>query len=392
MKQSRSRKLRWLGANLCRLVLALTFVFSGVVKLIDPRGTQYKIEDYAVAFGLPALTPHLIPLAMAVALAMLEFYIGFNIFFGIRRRTTTRLAIAMLVVMTPLTLYLAVTNAHMDCGCFGDAVLLSNWQTFAKNLVLLGAAVVAMLNYRRLTRFISERNQWVLSLYALVFALALALYNIRYLPVMDFRPYRVGTDLPKAMMDEWEHPEQMRYADFAIVSPEEGDITMEWLGQPGYKFLLISPHLDAADDGSIEEINAIYDYCQQHGYPFLALTSGNEEAIDRWRDLTGAEYQFAQADGIALKTVVRSNPGLVMLHDGVVFQKWSVNDIPHIESPSLPLEETQLGQMQQSSRAKAVYRLLLWFVVPMLVWTTIDRIWVGEKLYRRHKIHKTIQH
>lgn len=392
MKQSRRRELRWLGDNLCRFILAITFVFSGVVKLIDPRGTQYKIEDYAVVFGLPALSPQLILLTMAVALAMLEFYVGFNLFFGIRRRTTTRLALLIMLVMTPLTLYLAVTNAHMDCGCFGDAVRLTNWQTFAKNLILLCAAVIATINYRRLTRFISERNQWVLSLYSLVFALSLALYNIRYLPVLDFRPYRVGTDLPKAMINEWEHPEQMQYADFAIVSPDDGDITIDWLEKSGYKFLLISPYLDTADDSSIEEINTLYDYCQQHGYPFLTLTSSDDDAINRWKDLTGAEYPFAMADGIVLKTVVRSNPGLVMLHDGVIYQKWSVNDMPHIESTSLPLEKTHLGQMQQRSRARAVYRLLMWFVIPLLLCTTIDRIWVGQKLYRRHKIHKTIKH
>ena len=390
MKQTRRRMLKWLSANLCRFVLALTFIFSGVVKLIDPRGTQYKIEDYAIAFGLPALTPQMLPLALAVSLAMLEFYVGYNLFFGIRRRTTTRLAIAILVVMTPLTLYLAVTNAHMDCGCFGDALVLTNWQTFAKNLVLLCTALVAAVNYRRLTRFITERNQWLLSLYALVFALALALYNIRYLPVMDFRPYRIGVDLPKAMMEEWEHAEKMQYADFAIISPEKGDITMEWLEQPGYKFLLVSPHLDSADDGAIDEINNLYDYCRQHEYPFLALTSSDDEMIDRWKNFTGGEYPFAIADGIALKTVVRSNPGLVLLHDGVIYHKWSVNDMPRIESMELPLEEMPIGQIYENSRTRAVYRLFLWFLIPIIVWTMIDQIWVGSKLYKRHKIHKNI--
>lgn len=390
MKPKRKKQAKWLLANLCRLLLFVTFIFSGVVKLIDPRGTQYKIEDYAVALGVHEWMPSWTSLAIALALAMLEFYLGFNLFFGIRRRTTTRFALCLMLVMTPFTLWLALTNAVGDCGCFGDAVHLTNWQTFAKNVVLLLAAMIAACYYRMLTRFITERNQWLLSLYAMVFALFLGLYNIRHLPVIDFRPFSIGTDMPKAMMDEWqsENLEQMHYADFVLQTMEGEDITMEWLMEPGYKFLMVAPFLEQADDGTMDRINALYDYCRQQGYPFLAVTSSLAESIDRWKDLTGAEYEFALCDGTMLKTVIRSNPGLLLFQDGVIYQKWASADLPDVSLDSQPLEQSELGRMQSRTRLQAVNRLVMWFVLPLFLWTLIDRIWVGRKFYRRRKWRK----
>lgn len=387
------RWLRWLGVNLCRLLLSVTFIFSGVVKLIDPRGTQYKIEDYLVAFGATPLVAYLPPLILAVALALLETYVGFNLFFGIRRRTTTRLALLMMLVLTPITLYLALTNAVADCGCFGDALRLTHWQTFVKNVILLFAAAVVVWNYRRLTRFITERNQWLLWLYTMVFAFFLAIYEIRYLPIIDFRPYRIGVNLPQAIMDDLEGKNaEPRYLDFIIQTQEGDDITFDWLMQPGYKFLLVLPYVEKADDSTMDKINSVYDYCQEQGYPFLGVTSSVPESINRWKDLTGSEYDFALTDATVLKTVIRSNPGLLLLHDGTIYQKWSANNMPTLDAQTLPLEQLKIGQMQNKSRMRAVYRLLLWFLVPLLLWTLIDRIWVGRKFYRRHKIHQKISH
>ena len=393
MTTQTKRWLRWLGVNLCRFLLSVTFIFSGVVKLIDPRGTQYKIDDYFVAFGATSLTTYLPPLILAVALALLETYVGFNLFYGIRRRTTTRIALLVLLVLTPVTLYLALTNAVSDCGCFGDALRLTHWQTFGKNVVLLFAAFVVVGNYRRLTRFITERNQWLLWLYTMVFALFLAIYEIRYLPIIDFRPYHIGVDLSQAIMDDLEgKSEEPRYIDFIILTQEGEDITFDWLNQPGYKFLLVAPYVEKADDSTMDKINAVYEYCEKQGYPFLGLTSSIQENIERWKDLTGSEYDFALTDGTVLKTVIRSNPGLLLLHDGTIYQKWSANDMPTLNEQAPPLEELKIGKMQNKSRIRALNRLLLWFLVPILLWTLIDRIWVGRKFYQRHKIHQQIKH
>ena len=379
--------------NICRFILGATFVFSGFVKAVDPLGTYYKIQDYLTAFGMQQLLPDIVPLILSVLLATIEFGVGVHLLLGIKRRATTRLALLIMLVMTPLTFYLALTNPISDCGCFGDALVLTNWQTFGKNVVLLVAAIVVVKYYRKLTRFITERNQWLLSLYALVFALFLAIYNIRHLPVIDFRPYYVGVDLPKAIEAEWERGDgEMQYLDFGFQSLEGEDITFDWIGQQGYKFLLVTPWLEQADDGPMDKINALYDYCQEHGYPFLALTSSLPESIDRWKDLTGAEYDFALADGTMLKTIIRSNPGLLLMRDGVIYQKWAASDIPNVVDLTTPLEENRLGQMQVHSRIQTIWKLFLWFFLPILLWTLIDRIWVGHTFYERYKIHRHIEH
>ena len=174
-----------------RFVLALTYLFSGVVKLIDPRGTQYKIEDYAAAFGTTNLMPEWLPLVLACVLGVIEFLIGIYLFFGIRRRLATSVSICFLLIMTPLTFYLALKNPVSDCGCFGDALVLSNWQTFAKNVVLLILSIIALRYYKLMPHFITKKNQWMVALYSFVFAVLFASYNLWRLPVIDFRPYHL---------------------------------------------------------------------------------------------------------------------------------------------------------------------------------------------------------
>ena len=130
---------------MARLVVVVTFTFSGAVKLNDPLGTAYKLQDYAQAFGLQALMQGVTPVVLSVVLAMLEFSVGIYLLFGIRRRRTSILALAFMLAFTPLTLYLAVANPVRDCGCFGDALVLTNWQTFWKNVVLLVLSGIGVL-------------------------------------------------------------------------------------------------------------------------------------------------------------------------------------------------------------------------------------------------------
>lgn len=379
-----------IGANVCRLILALSFLLAGTVKLIDPRGTQYKIEDYGIAFGVSDYMPLFVPLCLAVALAMTEFVLGIYLLFGIRRRSTSFGVLLFMLVMTPLTLYLALANPVADCGCFGDAIYLTNWQTFWKNLVLLLASMVIVWRPRLMKRIITERNQWTVSLYSIVFALILAGYCIYRLPVIDFRPYRIGVDLPRAIEAEWEgRSTDLKYADFSIQSLTGEDLTLSWLQQPGYKFLMVAPYLDTADDAAMDRLNDLYDYARQQGYPFLCLTSSVEERIERWKDLTGAEYPFAWTDGIVLKTMIRSNPGLILLKDGVIVNKWPNTALPGYEELTAPLHELPLGQSVPKGYARRALILLLWFAIPLSCFTLLDGLWVGSKYYKRYKIRKT---
>ncbi len=378
--------MRWLAVNVCRLLLAVTFLFSGVVKLIDPQGVQYKLEDYAMAFGLHEYVQGLVALVLAVSLAMLEFLMGIYVFFGIRRRKTMLVMLLFMLVMTPLTLYLALKNPVTDCGCFGDAIKLTNWQTFWKNIALLAMTVVAFFNHSRMTRFVSEYNQWLISLYSIIFGLVFAGYNLYSLPTVDFRPYHVGANLLQGVMDErYGTDTSMRYIEFSIQSLDGEDITEVWLQQKGYKYLLVAPYLSQADDANTDRVNDLYEYCQKYGYPFLCLTSSTEADMEEWRDATGAEYPMAWTDGVVLKTIIRSNPGLLLLKDGTVVGKYAHTQFPEVQRDSPAIEQDYQQYGQQRSYLHDGVRLLIWFLLPLFTFSFLDRIWVGNKYYRRYK-------
>ncbi|MCR4766077.1 MAG: DoxX family protein, partial [Bacteroidaceae bacterium] len=152
--------------NVCRFMVGATFVFSGFVKAVDPLGTYYKIQDYLTAFGVLQLLPDIMPLALSMLLAVLEFSVGMHLLLGIKRHATTRLSLLIMLVMTPLTLYLALTDPISDCGCFGDALVLTNWQTFGKNVVLLLGTIVMVITPWNIIRFLTKRMEWTLSFYS----------------------------------------------------------------------------------------------------------------------------------------------------------------------------------------------------------------------------------
>ena len=258
--------------NVCRLILAVVFILSGFVKAVDPLGTQYKIQDYLEAMHLSGVVPDMITLAASMTLAGVEFCLGIFLLFAIQRRLTSRLILILMLIMTPLTLWLAIANPISDCGCFGDAVVLTNWQTFWKNVILLACAIIVARNARLMFRFVTESNQWIVINYTILFILAIATWSLYDLPQFDFRPYKVGTDL----RSNWEKTmdgEDLPYADFFIERTSDGeDITEQVLTDTGYVFLLVSPYLEQADDSRLDIINELYEYSQAHQYPFYGLT------------------------------------------------------------------------------------------------------------------------
>ena len=175
--------------NLCRLLLAAVFILSGFVKAVDPLGTLYKMQDYLLAMDLGGWLPDLALLAFAVGLSALEFCLGIFMLFAIRRRLTSRTMVIVLAIMTSLTLWLALTDPISDCGCFGDALVLTNWQTFWKNIILLTAALVVAKWPFGMIRFISKSNQWIVINYSLLFILIISGWSLYDRPQFDFRPY-----------------------------------------------------------------------------------------------------------------------------------------------------------------------------------------------------------
>ncbi len=372
--------------NIARLVLAVTLILSGFVKAVDPLGTQYKIQDYLTAMGLGSLVPDLLTLSASVLLSGIEFILGICLLFAIRRRLVSKVVLVMMVLMTMLTLWLAIADPIHDCGCFGDAIVLSNWQTLWKNVVLLALSVIVWRWPLYMPRLISEPNQWIVFNYSSLFILLVVAFRSLYtLPQFDFRPYHIGADIREGwqkMMEGKDSP----YADFFIETIDEGeDITEQVLSHEGYTLLLIAPHLEQADDSQLDELNRIYDYSVEQGYPFYCLTASSTKAITRWEDMTGAEYPFCLTDDITLKTMIRSNPGLMLLKDGKVIRKWSHNALPEEEELSGRLEDIELGQMPSDNVATKILWLLTWFVLPLVILTIADRLWAWSRWVRKKK-------
>ena len=412
-------------------MLGATFVFSGFVKAVDPLGTYYKIQDYLTAFGMQQLLPDIVPLLMSVLLAVLEFAVGMHLLLGIKRRLTTRLALLIMLMMTPLTFYLALTNPISDCGCFGDALVLTNWQTFGKNVVLLTCAIVVFITPWNMVRFLTKKMEWTLSNYSVVFALVLAGYCLATLPIIDFRPYKIGNNIREGMeipegakptvfdtrfimekdgvkqtftVDNYpdstwtfvsaetvvvEKGYEPPIHDFVMESLETGeDITDEMLDDPGYTFLLVMHRTEEADEGYIDLINELYEYCQENGYKFHALSSSSSEAIELWRDRTGAEYPFCIMDDITLKTMVRSNPGLMLIKGGVILNKWADSQMPDEYDLTGKLEELPLGQMKKVNDLCTLGIVGLWYIVPLLLIILIDRIFNKKNNKNDNKLIK----
>ncbi len=354
--------------NACRFLLAVTFLFSGLVKANDPFGTILKIKDYLAVWSFP-LVPDLFLVMVAIALSFFEFTLGLYLFFGMRRGWVSRITLVFMLLMTALTVYIYVANPVKDCGCFGDAVVLTNGQTLLKNIVLLGAAVVIALWYDRQVQIISRRFYWMLSTVLSMGIIMYALYCIYALPVIDFRPYRIGTDLREMVrvpdgqrpefentlvyekdgktielgLDDddpdssWTYVETRRKmvggmdksaASNFFIMEDEADITEEIMQTDGYIFLLVAPDLKTADESIMDKINDLYDYSQQEDMEFYCLTASDKQAQDRWVDYTGAEYIIYTSDAEVLQTMIRSNPGLMILCDGRIIGKWSSWNFP----------------------------------------------------------------
>ncbi|MBW4865411.1 BT_3928 family protein [Segatella salivae] len=411
--------------NLCRIIVAVTFIFSGFVKAIDPIGTQYKLQDYLGAIGMAGILPNWTLLAVAVFLAAIEFCIGIFLLFAIQRRLISKLTVAFMAFMTMVTVWIVVADPVKDCGCFGDALHLTNTETLIKNIVLLVCSLAIMYRPLAMFRFVSKSNQWIVTNYTIVFILVSSGLSLYYLPIFDFRPYHIGVNIPRGMeipkgaklpqfkttfimekngqrkeftLDNYPDA-SWKFIDSKTVQTSEGyippihdfsitdnktglDLTNSVLSHKGYTFLLIAPHLETADDSNFGDIDRLYEYAQSYDIPFYCLTASTTKAIKRWIDLTGAEYPFCITDEAVLKTIIRSNPGLLLLKDGTIINKWSHNNLPNEAKLSRPISQSSLGKMPKDSVPAKILEIVLWFILPLTLLTLADRLWAWSKWVR----------
>ncbi len=392
-------------ANIARILLGIVFIYSGFVKGIDPLGSTYKFIDYFTAFGLSGLSPTAFPLA--VLQNALEFTIGVTLVLGLRMKETGWGVLLFMGFYTPLTFVLALTNPVTDCGCFGDALVLTNWQTFYKNVVLLLLALIVFLYRKKYRPSYLPVAEWIWVTFIAVIIIGISVYCYRHLPLFDFRPYHIGADIPQGMTvpegkptDEfettlvyekdglvkeftehdypwndtawvWKETKSVLIKkgyeppihDFSITTPDGNDITDDVLAFDDYVFLLIARRLDDSNRQALDKAVEIADFCKEHGYRFYCLTSSPQSRIEPLKSALGLTYDFCFTDEITLKTIVRANPGLVLLQKGTVLNKWHYNDMPDASALSPNLLSYSLKAQVAKSDDRLITGLLLVFVL-----------------------------
>lgn len=355
---------------LSRLIIGLVFVFSGFVKAIDPLGSTYKIEDYFTAFGGFFTSLSFIALPASIALSTLELVIGLNLLFQIQLRRTSWAALLFMLVMTPLTLYIALFNPVTDCGCFGDALVLTNWQTFTKNIVFLTLVIIILMNIGKKKSILLPRIEWLVVAIFVMIGVGLSFYSLNHMAPFDFRPYKVGVNIPESMLvpedapadvynttfiyekggvqkeftlenypkgdSTWKFVDQKTVLvskgykapihDFSIVDESFNDITEQIIYNPGETYLLIMYDVNKTSEEGAKRAEELYQKYKNTNTKFYALTASGDDEVRKFVAKTGVTYPFCKTDPITLKTIIRSNPGLMQIKNGVITGKWHWKD------------------------------------------------------------------
>jgi uncharacterized membrane protein YphA (DoxX/SURF4 family) len=356
--------------TICRIIAGLVFVFSGFVKAIDPMGSAIKFEEYFMAFHMDFFAFTALPLA--VILSALELMIGLSLLARLRMRFTATMLLIFMTFFLILTLILALTNPVTDCGCFGDAVKLTNWQTFGKNVILFIPALIIFLKRRDFRTVSNPFTEWYLVGVNFIFPVLLSVFCIVHQPVIDFRPYKPGVSISESMtlprgaeMDKYEtiliyeknglkkefsetnYPWQDTtwkwvetkqnlismgdvppIHDFSITDTDGNDITEKVLSDTGYSFLIIAPKLEKASEKGLAVMNKLSEKAINMGFQVYCLTSSSTSGISEFIENFRPAFNVFTTDETTLKTIIRANPGLMLIHEGTILGKWNYNDSP----------------------------------------------------------------
>lgn len=355
--------------TLFRILIGLVFIYSGFVKGIDPLGTVYRMDDYFMAFSLPWMKP--LSLSLTIFLVVLEFTLGISLFFNLMIKKSVWILLPMMTFFTILTFFDAVYNLVPDCGCFGDALKITNLQTFIKNLVLMAFVVPVFIWRNQFRSRLSANGDWVVILLIALSFGALSIHCYRHLPLIDFMAWKVGNNVKpkndqpvifyvtyknKLTGEEKEYIapnypwndsvwlSQWIFSSQRVVNPNGdqsmalhvedesgGDFTQVVLDNVDYQFILVSYDLFKADLDGLTMILPFYKKAMADGYAFYGLTSTNWPEIKTFRINNGITIDFYRADDVVLKTMVRSNPGLILMKNGVVIEKWPFRKFPLYE-------------------------------------------------------------
>jgi uncharacterized membrane protein YphA (DoxX/SURF4 family) len=391
--------------NAARYLIAPVFIFSGFVKAIDPLGSAYKFTDYFEVMGMPWLSS--LSIVLAILLSSAELLIGLTLFFKIRMRIASWALLIFMCFFTILTFFIALKNPVTDCGCFGDALVLSNWQTFIKNLIFLVPTSVVFWQRNKYEDLFSCRTEWIAVSVLFISGILLSVYSYRNLPMIDFRPYKTGTNITKSMevlkgMPVDQYKTTLVYAkngekkeftlknapwndstwkwvetkntlikkgyvppihNFTISSADGEDITRQVLDDEGYTFLIISYNIDKASRKGLSALNQFAAKAIENGYNVIGLTASSTESVEQFRHDTMAPYRFYSTDETTLKTMLRSNPGLMLIKDGTIMGIWHYRNIPDDKI----FEQGGLAYVLAGINARNVHNLILSLILLLIL-------------------------
>lgn len=355
---------------ICRILVGLLFILSGFIKANDPLGFSYKLDEYFVVFHIPWLSA--VSLSMAIFICAAEIALGFATLVGAKMRFVSWSMLLMILFFSFLTFYSAWFDVVKDCGCFGDALHLKPWQSFFKDMVLLVLILPIFIKRNEIQPLFSEKTATGLAWLGLVASTVFSVYCYWHLPVMDFRPYAIGKNIPDGMKvpegapvdkyktilwyekdgvvkeftqenypwqdSTWKYKDAKSILveegvkpaihDFALVNSGGSDYTEDILNNPDYNFMLISYDITKANKDVQSKINAFAQASEQEKIKFIGVTATAPAETDKFRHEVQAAYDFYYCDATTLKTIIRSNPGLVLLKNGTVIDKWHYNDFP----------------------------------------------------------------
>lgn len=353
--------------TISRVLVGLLFIFSGFIKANDPLGFSYKLVEYFEVFGTHFMIPMALPIAIFICI--FEIILGFNLLIGARAKLTLWLSLLMIVFFTFLTFYSAYFDVVKECGCFGDFLHLTPWESFTKDLVLLILIIVLFIGKQYINPIFGPRLENAMLLIVIIASTAFPIYTYNYLPVIDFRAYAIGKNIPEQTkgipdelkyfyklkdkktgeikeVDKWPENWDVIYdyvdsrtevvkkgidpkiKDFSITSMDGGDYTQDIIENPDHNFLLVCYDLEKTNKDVFGKINDFAALCKADSVKIIALTASMPEVIAKFKQETKSEIEFYTSDGTVLKTMIRSNPGLMMLKGGTVIDMWHYHSFP----------------------------------------------------------------
>ena len=355
--------------SVSRILVGVLFVYSGIVKGIDPLGTQFKIEDYFYAYGMDWAAPY--ALILSVLLNAVEFSMGALLLFRVKTKYVSILSLIMMLLFTVTTLYDALYSPVPDCGCFGDALIISNWQTFYKNLIINALVILLFVRRKDFSVYKSKVLEYS-ALLGIVFGfIFFESYNINNLPMIDFRSWKVDSRLLPAnpepikyyltynnkktgdtkeyiskelpwqdsvFMADWKwlssreiDPNISEMNTFPMIGEDGADHSKEIVSYQGDTYIFIIYSVAKVKDKSAQYIKSFIDIAEQVGYRVVMLNSDLPEDYQKFIDENNiADIKIYNSDDTALKAAIRSNPGLIIVRDGKVVAKYHHNNFPDI--------------------------------------------------------------